>query len=431
MTDDDGRLDALLDQAKPHLLVSVAALILALEGMMMMTVGIQGLLFVGPSGWMSLFPPAQLVCGVLAIASAVGRGKIVGPAGLAALGISALTALLASGWFIVCALHLVFSPAVLLAAAGSPLAFAAVAVAIVPFRRCARARKALARELEGTVPSSGGMDMLAAVVVVGVLLLLGYLIIQATVGGDPMVVAVVLRGEIDETADRGFATSFAWELDGTGLDGVVAEETLPADASMDDVRRAGAAAGAAHAVVVDLSTRQEREGVIPGTQLQVVSCSAQLVATGRGVAEPALHEPLEFAFEEATAGDAVSRVGETWAAALTPWVVEQVFAAEAFAPVLAGDTGTTVEEMNAARELASMEDAVWERKAVAEGYDDYCKLEAERLAALREGEIHPTTCLGDPCSQYTLIGVDGAGRAIIQDGSRRPLFKIPLAPSTG
>ena len=194
---------------------------------------------------------------------------------------------------------------------------------------------------------------------------------------------------------------------------------------------AGAAAGAAHAVVVDLSTRQEREGVIPGTQLQVVSCSAQLVATGRGVAEPALHEPLEFAFEEATAGDAVSRVGETWAAALTPWVVEQVFAAEAFAPVLAGDTGTTVEEMNAARELASMEDAVWERKAVAEGYDDYCKLEAERLAALREGEIHPTTCLGDPCSQYTLIGVDGAGRAIIQDGSRRPLFKIPLAPSTG
>jgi hypothetical protein len=430
MTEDDGRLDALLDQAKPHLLVSVAALILALEGMLLMTVGVQGLLFVGPSGWMSMFPPALLVVGVLTVASAFGLGKIVGPAGWAALLVSALAVLLGGSWFVICALHLVISPAVLLAAAGSPLAFAAVAAAIVPFRRCARARKALARELEGTVPGSGGGGMLAAVVIVGLVLVIGYVVIQSTMGGDPMVVAVVLRGEIDETADRGFANSFAWELDGTGLDGVVAEEPLPADADLDDVRRAGAAVGAAHAVVVDLDSRVEREGVIPGTQLHVVTCSAQFVSTVRG-GEPVAHEPLEFALEEATAGDAVSDVGETWGAALTPWVVEQVFASEAFAPVLAGDAGTTVEEMNAARELASMEDAVWERKALAEGYGDYCELEAERLAALREGEIHPTSCLGDPCSQYTLIGVDAAGRAIVQDGSRRPLFKIPLTPKTG
>lgn len=361
MTEDDGRLDALLDQAKPHLLVSVAALILALEGMLMMTAGVQGLLFVGPSGWLSFFPPVLLVCGVLAIASAFGMGKIVGPAGWAALAISALSLAVAGGWFVICALHLVISPAVLLAAGGSPLAFLATVAAFVPFRRCARARKALARELEGTVPGSGGMGMVAAVVVVGLVLALGYLVLQATRAGDPMVVAVVLRGGIDETADPGFAAAFAYALDGTGLDGVVAEEPLPADASLDDARRAGQAAGAAHAVVVDLSTRIERKGVIPGTQLHVVTCSAELVATGRGAAESAVHEPLEFAFEEATAGDVVSRVGETWAEALTPWVLEGVFASEAFEPVLAGETGVSLEEMNAARQLASMEDAVWER----------------------------------------------------------------------
>ncbi len=431
MTQDDGRLDDLLDQAKPHLLVPVAALILALEGMLLMTVGVQGLLFVGSSGWLNLFPPALLITGVLAVASAFGLGKIVGPAGWAALLVSILSLALAGSWFVICALHLVISPAVMLAAGGSPLAFAAVAAAIVPFRRCAKARKTLKKELEGTVPGSGGMGMLAAVVIVGMVLVLGYLAIQASMGGDPMVVAVVVRGSIDETADRGFASSFAWELDGTGLDGVVAEETLPDDATLDDARRAGAAVGAAHAVVVDLESRVERDGVIPGTQLHVVTCTAHLVSTGRGAGEPAAHEPLEFALEEATPGDAVSDVGETWAAALTPWVVEQVFASEAFAPVLAGDVGTTVEEMNAARELASMEDAVWERKALSEGFGDYCELEAERLAALREGEIHPTSCLGDPCSQYTLIGVDADGRAIVQDGSRRPLFKIPLTPKTG
>lgn len=51
----------------------------------------------------------------------------------------------------------------------------------------------------------------------------------------------------------------------------------------------------------------------------------------------------------------------------------------------------------------------------------------QAAAALQEGEVSPVRCLGDPCGQTTLVGVDGAGRAIAQESSREPMFGVPLA----
>ncbi len=421
MTDDDGRLDLLLDQARPSVWIPVAALALALEGMLLAAAGLQSVLFLQLSGAWAVFPPLLLGSGVLSIVAAFALGRIVGVGGWLALLVSALSCLVAWGWLVACALSLVLAPGVLLAAAGAPIAFVLVVIALVPFRRCVRARKALARELEGGVPGTGG-GMVAVAVLVGLLVIVGGLVLKSASTGSPMRVSVQLRGEIDPNADGRFASTFARALGDVGLTAVVETEPLDTDDTLDAARRRARKADAAHLVLLDLATRVEREGVIPGTRLHVVSCTAHFTTSADGV--EATSETLEFAFEQATVGEIVSRVGDTWADALVPWVIEQLFASEAFAPVLEGDV--ELDQVTAALQLAGLENAVWDRRAMAQGYEDFCALERERLAALREGEVDPVRCMGDSCSQYTLIGVDQAGRAIVQDGSRRPLFKVPL-----
>lgn len=425
MTQDDARMDELLDQAKPSILIPIAALVLVLEATLLIIAGLQGWAFLRPGGVWAAFPPALLGCGVLSVIVAFALGKVVRGFGAVALLLSLLDGLVAGGWLVVCMLNWVISPGVFMAAAMAPIAVLFSAIALIPFRRCAKARRILARDLEGMAPSSGGGGLVVAAALVGLVIAGGLLVLKTTAKGDPMVVAVVVRGGIDEGADLRIADTVARELGKTGLTVVVGDETLPAEASLDEGRRAAGKLGAAHAVVLDLSARVEREGVVPGTQLHVVTCTGHFTPTG-SAGEDAVFtsDALEFAFERATAGEIVSKVEETWAEALSPWVVDLLFASEAFAPVLEADVD--LEQVTAAMQLASMEDAVWDRRAMAQGYDDFCSLERERLDILRGGEINGVQCLGDPCSQYTLIGVDRAGRAIVQDGSRRPLFKIPL-----
>ena len=422
MSPDDTRMDDLLDQARPPLLVSVAAAILALAGLMMMTTGLQATLFLNMGGIMGLFPYALLGCGALSIAAAFGMGKISATGGLAALLLSGLSVLLAGVWAVYSLLHLVFSPAVVITAMLAPLAFLLVVVAIFPFRRCVKARKELKKELEGTVPGGGGLGMVAAVVGVGVIAVVVFLGLQGGGRGDHKVVGIVLRGEIDADADGRLAEGFAYALRDFGLEAVVVEERLAADEPFDAARSAAAKAGAGHTVVLDLATQTERDGVLPGTYLHVVTCSAAYASSAQD--GEVVSEPLEFAFERHTVSEVATNVRDAWVDALSPWVIEQVYGSEPFQDVLAQDVD--FEQMTAAIELASQEDWVWDRAAMAQGYDDWCGLETERLAAMAAGELHPTQCFGDPCGQYTLIGVDESGRAIVQDGSRVPMFKIPL-----
>lgn len=420
---DDERLDQLLDQARAPLLVSIAAALLALEGFLLATAGVQSLLLMELTGLWAVFPPLQLGCGVLAIAAAFGMGKLSGPAGPAALLLALMCGLVSGGWLLASAANLVLSPVVFLAAATSVPAFLLVAVSMFSFFRCVRARKQLRDELQEVVPGSGNLALIAAVGLVG-LLVAGVLVVSnLAVAGRPMWVAVAVRGGVDPVADAGFRSEFARQIERRGLVPVVVEETLAADASLDEARKAARKAGAAHVIVFDLTAVQERPGILAGTALHAVTCTATFADAGGALEE--VSDPVEFAYERATAGEVVSKVSETLAEAFEPWLVQQLFASEAFAPALAGEVD--LEDAVAAMELASMEAAVWDRKAAADGYVDFCELEVERLKAVRASEIGDVKCIEQPCRNYTLIGVDEAGRAIVQEGSRFPLFKIPLA----
>ena len=425
MTQDDAHMDALLDKAKPSILIPIGALALVLEATLLIIAGLQAFAFFQPGGFLAVFPPLLLGCGVLSVLAAFLLGKVARGGGWFAIGLAAVDVLVAGAWLMVCLKSWVISPGVLMAAAGSPLAFVLCAVALLPFLECSKARQALARDLEGMAPASGGGGLVIAATLVGLVIVGGFFVLKSTAKGDPMMVGVIVRGGIDETADRQVADALARELGKTGLLTVVGDETLAADATVDQGRSAAAKLGAAHAVVLDLSTHVERDGVVPGTHLHVVTATAHFAPTG-GAGEDAVvtSEALEFAFERATAGEIVSKVDETWAEAFTPWALEQLYLSDAFAPVL--EAAVDLEQVTAAMQLAGQYDAVMDRRAMAQGYVDFCSLEAERLDALREGEIGGVQCLGDPCSQFTLIGVDRAGRAIVQDSSRRPLFKVPL-----
>ncbi len=420
---DDERLDELLDQAKAPLLVSIAAAILALEGFLLATAGVQSVLFLDLDGLWAVFPPLQLGCGVLAIAAAFGMGKLSGPAGPIALLLALMCGLVSGGWLLASAANLVLSPVVFLAAATSVPAFLLVAVSMFSFFRCVRARKQLRDELEEVVPGSGNLGLIAAVGLVG-LLVAGVLVAgNMAVVGRPMWVAVAIRGGVDPAADAGFASEFARQIERRGLVPVLVEETMAADATLEDARKAARKAEAAHVIVFDLTAAQERPGILAGTHLHAVTCTATFADADGAVEE--VSDPIEFAYERASAGEVVSKVSETLAEAYEPWLVQQLFASEAFAPALVGEVD--LEDAVAAMELASMEAAVWDRKAAADGYGDFCELEVERLQAARATEINEVKCIEQPCRHYTLVGVDEAGRALVQEGSRHPLFKIPLA----
>ena len=418
---DEERIDELLEQAKAPLLVSVAAAVLALEGFLLAAVGLQALLFLKAAGVWAAFPPAMLLVGVLSIAGAFGMGKLSRPAGPVALLLSLTCSAVSGVWLLFSAMNLILSPVVFLAAATSVPAFLLTLVAMFPFRKCVSARKQLRDELEEVVPSSGNMGMIIAVCVVGAIVAVVIVAGNLATPGRPMWVAVALRGGVDASADASFASTFARQLERRGLVPVLIEEPFAEDASLDSIRAAARKAEAAHVIVFDLSVKPEREGILAGTHLWAVTCTATFADAG-GEME-AVSDPIEFAYERGSAGEVVYKVAETWAEAFEPWLVQQLFTSEAFAPALIGEVD--LQDAVAALELASMESAVWDRKATAEGYPLFCELEADGLKAQREAEINGVQCLDRPCRHYTLIGVDENGRAIVQEGTRLPMFKIP------
>jgi len=418
---DEERIDELLEQAKAPLLVSIAAAVLALEGFLLAAVGVQALLFLKAAGVWGAFPPAMAVIGVLSIAAAFGMGKLSRPAGPVALLFALASGAVSGVWLLFAAMNLILSPVVFLAAATSVPAFLLTLVAMFPFRKCVHARRELRDELEEVVPSSGNMGLIIAVCVVGIIVAGVIVAGNLATPGRPMWVAIALRGGVDASADMSFASTYARQLERRGLVAVIIEEPFAEDASLDPIRAAARKAEAAHAIVFDLSVTAEREGILAGTQLWAVTCTATFTDADGDM--EVVSEPIEFAYERGTAGEVVYKVAETWAEAFEPWLVQQLFVSEDFAPALVGEVD--LDDAVAAMELASMEDAVWDRKASAEGYPVFCELEAEGLKAQREAEINGVQCLDRPCRHYTLVGVDGDGRAIVQDGTRVPMFKIP------
>jgi hypothetical protein len=423
MTEAGDRLDILIDQAKPSALVSFAAGVLAVHGLLVLAAGVQALVALSTTGWLALFPPALVAVGGLTILSAYGMGRFVRHVGWAGPPMAALAALLSGSWFLICALRLVILPGAMVAASFAPMSLLLSLVALPAWLRCSRARRQLVIELAEDAPREPGPGGLIAAVVVVVLLGAGaWAVIGGMSTGDPMVLAIVRRGSIHPDVDPQVSTLLAGSLQGRGLAPIAVEEALPAGAELSEARALGRAEGAGHLLVIDLVGVPEREGVLPGTSLFAVSATAYLTSTRPGDPEIAASEPLEFTYEDATVRAVVSAVASTWAEVLEPWTLDVLFARESFGPVLALEVPSS--RVRAASRLRELRQAVEARRAQEAGWWDYCTGEAEQMAALVEAEPG-VTCYGDPCRPWNLVGSTADGHALVQEGPRQPIFQIP------
>lgn len=423
MTEAEDRLDLLIDQAKPGGLVSFAAGLLALHGVLLLAAGVQALVVLTTSGWYAWFPPALIAVGGLTCLSAYGMGRFVPLVGWSGPPMAALAALLAGAWVLVCALKLVILPGALLAAAIAPLSLLLSLAALPGWHRCSRARAELRVELAEDAPRQPGLGGLVVAGLVVVLLGAGaWAVIAGMAAGDPMALAIVRRGSIHEDADQRVVQQLARTLGNQGLRTLVVATPVEAEAPLSDARAAGRGEGALHLLVVDFAGEAEREGVLGGTSLFAVSVTGHLTSTRHGDLEVATSDPIEFTFEDATARAVVDRVGETWVDVLWPWALDALFLRESFQPVLEAKVPAT--RMDAANELMQLRSAVRARRDRVQEWGDYCASQSEEVAALVAAEPG-VQCFGDPCSPWSLVGATADGHALLQEGPRVPMFGIP------
>jgi hypothetical protein len=426
MTESEDRLDLLIEQAKPCGLVSAAAAVLAIHGLLVLTAGVQALVVLTTDGWYAWFPPALVAVGGLTCLAAYGMGRFVPLVGLAGPPMAALAALLSGGWVLVCALKLVILPFALIAGSVAPLSLLLSLVALPAWFRCSSARRQLRIELAEDAPRQAGLGGLVAAG--AVVLLLGggaWALIGGMAAGDPMAVAIVRRGAIHEDADARVAAHLASRLGAQGLFATAVPTSLPAEATLDEVRAAGRSEGALHLLVLDMQGVAEREGVLAGTSLWAVTVSAALTSTRHGDEEIVVADPMEFAYEDPTARAVVDRVGETWVDVLWPWTLDALYARESFQPVLEARVPTT--RISAANDLMQLRHAVQARRDREQEWTDWCSSQAEDVAALTAAESG-VTCYGDPCRPWNLVGATADGHALVQEGPRVPIFQIPPAP---
>ncbi len=423
MVEQADRLDRLIEDAKPGLLVQIAALAVGLHGLVVLAVGVQSMVLLTTSGWRALFPPALVAVGGLTVFSAYGMGRFLRSVGWAGPLMAALAALLSGVWVLVCATGLVLMPLALLAAGAAPVPLALSLVAIPSWLRCSRARAQLRIELAEDAPRQAGVGgLVAAAAVVLVLGAGAWFVIGGMSAGDPMVLAIVRRGEVHADADQRAVRQLARSLENRGLFPAVVDAPLPADGSLDEARGAARAEGAGHLLVLDLVAEEEREGVLPATALFAVRITAHLTSSRPGDEEVASSETMEFAYERATAGQVVDEVAETWADVLQPWTLDALFARESFQPVLALEVPSG--RVLAASGLMELRAGVQARRDRAAEWAAWCQAEGERLDALADAEPG-VGCYGDPCSPWSLIGSTAEGHAVVQDAPRVPMFRVP------
>lgn len=436
MTDENQNLDELIEQSNPGTIVTVAAGAIALSGVALFLMGLQALLLIQVSGWMRYMCFGHMALGVCTIAAAYGFGKAKKAGALFGVIFSVLNVFVSGAWVLLSVLSFVLS---LLGPLAFAAAIAAVVLSLLGLGSSLRAARARAEIEAGDLGDAVLLDDMGEpvkrsraggilVVVVVVLLLAGAAVaamfINAETPGRPTRVVVVQHGSIDPSFDASFRELIREALEEMGLDALAYVEPLEVETTVIDAARHIAGEGeAAHAVLLELSSRRERDGVVPGTGLFSVNLTVSVVSEDETREVP--QESMEFAFERATAGEVFRFVQETWLDAMVPWALDNIYQSPSFAPVLRGEVN--FDEVPFSSSLQDLEASVERRRKAAMAYSDYCYRERERLNALSDGDVRPVHCAGDPCGQYTLIGVDSANRGIVQDISRTPIFTIPLA----
>jgi hypothetical protein len=238
--------------------------------------------------------------------------------------------------------------------------------------------------------------------------------------GQPARVAVVMRGSIDPIFDERFHSLIMEELFSYGLEAIAEDEPLQGDDLVRSARELARRVDAGHTLVLDLSSNRERDGSAQGAALYAVELTLHLVPNPDD--RPARSQSMEFTYERTSAGEVATAVGIHWIEGLLPSVVEWLIQSPTLEPMLQGKV--SIEETARATKIQALQEPIATRSKITKEFDEYCSRERERLQVLDKANPRPITCTGNPCGQWTLIGLDAQDRVVIQDMSRTPLFKI-------
>ncbi|MEM9069566.1 MAG: hypothetical protein AAGE52_13720 [Myxococcota bacterium] len=195
-----------------------------------------------------------------------------------------------------------------------------------------------------------------------------------------------------------------------GLDALSGE---PID-TLDGLAARAETAEAAHAVWFSLDTQPEREGLVEGSTLYRTELQVHISTDGD------MQDPLEveFTFERTSSDDAVRRVAGTWVDYFVPLIVDRLVNSASLGGLIDGDP--TMDQLAYVRLLRQARPQLEGVRDRTEAYEEFCQSEADALEALGEEGVE---CTGDPCGQWTMLGVTADGsHAIVQDLTRRPMF---------
>ncbi len=242
--------------------------------------------------------------------------------------------------------------------------------------------------------------------------------------GSLVRVMVALRGSVGPDYDPLLVDETVAQLRTIGFDAVAAPApiTEAGPAGTEQALDIADAMSAGYTVLLDLEVTRFRDGIEPGTALFDASLAATLLPTNAQPGTTLRSRRVVFAFERTSASDIAVFVRNRWVAALSSdaagWIYEDV----------AFQTGVIhgsppVEEMGFAHTLRENAQDIDDRNRQLARHAEYCARERDALAAQTAAEP-AIQCVGDPCGQWTLIGVDARGRALAQDISRDPYFPI-------
>jgi hypothetical protein len=446
MPDDTDRFDDRGHSSWTQTVVTIAAAAIALMGLTFVLTGLQALMLIQFVGLWKVASIALMVYGVGVVVAAKGYVEARRVGAWAGLVLSALAIPVSGTWVLLTFLGGVVS---LLGPIAFACSIAALVLAILGFGPCLRAARAaaeMAAELDaigagsptdepyalGAEPReaarAGRRHWAVTLFKVIAVALVATVIVMIVLGGSRARitrVVVVPQGGIDPAFDSTFVELFREALEERGLDAVASTSPIAADTPIGDAaREVMRETEAAHAVVLRLSSERVRDGVVPSTALFAVELAVQLVPEDAEAA-PGPSDTMGFAFERVSAGEVFRFVHETWIDAEVPWVLDALFRSPGFEEVLEGQVD--FDEATFASKLKRLEDGVARRRKAVQAFDDFCRRERERLDVLSRSDARPVRCVGDPCGQVTLIGVDAQGRGIAQDISRRPIFGVPPA----
>ena len=235
-------------------------------------------------------------------------------------------------------------------------------------------------------------------------------------------VTVVRAGVVDPDWDAKVAVNVAKELEDRGFRVVLVPDAILLDEDTHDAARSLAGrSGSANAVVLQLSTHEERAGVLDGTSLHVVTLQTAVIATD--AAHPVSTDTLEFASEAVLPGEVEARTASHWADGAAAFAIRTVFQSPGIAAVLDTSVKLPIDELSAANELRKRERQVADSVTRAFEYEQYCKAEAAKVAAFATDE--GLSCWGDPCGGATLLGVTQT-HVVVQESSRKLVFDVPV-----